>query len=214
VSIDAPLSHDIQDALATDKYVMRTYVDTRLATPAELARFKDLSPGDRHKLAAELRQRKPTAVVDLSLTYYTGLVDTVAHVPDRCFTADGYEPTRYTVEPWSALKDRKGDHLVRFIVFEDQSDGRTQVAQNVAYFFNCNGEYTNDPIGVRRRLARLFEQYGYYMKVETHMPLVAPADAARVMDDLLQHALPEVEKCLPDWDKFTATQSKQASVSR
>ena len=28
----------------------------------------------------------------MSVTYYTGMVDTVAHVPERCVTADGYEP--------------------------------------------------------------------------------------------------------------------------
>ena len=45
-----------------------------------------------------IRPKNPKAVVNLGLTYYTGLVDTVAHIPDRCYIADGYEArTKYDV---------------------------------------------------------------------------------------------------------------------
>ena len=41
-------------------------------------------------LVEEIHRRFPQAVVRLSATYYTGMVDTVSHVPDRCVTADGF----------------------------------------------------------------------------------------------------------------------------
>jgi hypothetical protein len=139
------------------------------------------------------------------LTYYTGLVDTVAHIPDRCYIADGYEPTSYDVESWSALKARPDaaddDHL-RFIVFEDTTPTRAQITRQVAYFFHCNGAYTNDPLGVRKRMARLNEQYAYYMKIELQTISLPSAQSKIVMNDFLTTLLPESEKCLPDWNKF------------
>lgn len=205
MSIDEPLDADTEHTLGTDNYVFRHYVDTRLLTQRELDEFTDKSPRQRMDLLAKLSLLKPRAVVNISLTYYTGLVDTVAHVPDRCFVADGFEPTHVDVEKWNALKGRKGDESLRYIVFEDQTPGRGSMSRNVAYFFNCNGEYMNDPIGVRRRLAYLFEEYGYYMKIETHVAKLSPAEAAEVMNDLLAHALPEIEKCLPDWQTLTSS---------
>jgi hypothetical protein len=200
VSIDESLDHEMQDALATDKYVFRDYVDTRVVKPAELEKFKDKTPRECRQLLLDLQTRNPAAVVNLGLTYYTGLVDTVAHIPDRCYIADGYEPTKYDVVTWPAIENRNGDHKLRFIVFEDSTPGREgSLKRNVAYFFHCNGQYVNDPIGVRKALAQLLEKYGYYMKVEVQMLNVQPDVASRTMNDFLENLLPESEKALPDW---------------
>ena len=48
----------------------------------------------------------PDALVNFAVTYYTGLVDTVAHIPDRCYVADGFEPTSYTKENWPCFAGR------------------------------------------------------------------------------------------------------------
>jgi hypothetical protein len=203
VSIDVPLSHDFEEVLGTKNYIFRTYVDTRIFPDKELdGLFKDKTPNQCEQEAYKLQMKNDQAVARLMLTYYTGMVDTVAHVPDRCMTAGGYEPTRYETPVWDALKDRPGDHMVRFIVFEDQTAPNQSVAQSISYFFNCNGEYTNDSIRVRTRLADLFQTYGYYMKIETHIYKTDAANAARIKNELLSHALPEVEKCLPDWSKW------------
>lgn len=202
VSEDTPLEHDMLDALMTDKYVFRDFVDTRLLTKAEIDQFDGKTPIERRMLLGQLQLKKPAAVLNLGLTYYTGLVDTVAHIPDRCYIADGYEPTKYDVASWDALKDRNGDHQVRFIVFEDSNPehARQTFKRNVAYFFHCNGEYINDSIAVRKRLARLFEQYGYYMKIEVGTFIIPADESAKVMNDFLTYLLPESEKCLPAWD--------------
>lgn len=206
VSIDTPMDHDVEETLGTKKYVFRDYADTRVLSREELEQFKDKTPGQRRELAAQFEVRKPGSVINLALTYYTGLVDTVAHVPERCYTADAYEPTHSDAVTWEAMKDRPGDHSVRFIVFEDTNQMRQQVAHNVAYTFNCNGQYMSDSIGVRRTLAALRERYGYYMKIEMHTVKASAPQATTAMNDLLGAALPEIEKCLPDWQKLKASE--------
>ena len=74
-------------------------------------------------------------------------------------------------------------------------------ARNVAYCFQVNGKYEFDSIkGVRFRLQNIFEKYGYYAKIELATFLGNDSAKARAtMADFLSHAMPELEKCLPDW---------------
>jgi hypothetical protein len=202
VSIDSGLSHEIEETLATDKYLYRDYVDTSLLTKQEIDSFKDKSPEEIRGLLAPIRAKNPAAVLNVGLTYYTGLVDTVAHIPERCYIADGYEPTVTNDTHWTALSGRPGADLVRSITFEDATPGRVSIRRNVAYFFNCNGEYMNDSIAVRKRLANLLERYGYYSKVEIQTLNLAPDESNRVMNDFLASALPEIEKSFPDWNQY------------
>jgi hypothetical protein len=202
VSIDSGLAHDIQETLGTDKYLYRDYVDTSLLSQQELDALKNKSPEEIRELLAPIRAKNPAAVLNVGLTYYTGLVDTVAHIPERCYIADGYEPTNTNDTHWTALAGRPGSDLVRSITFEDATPGRASFRRNVAYVFNCNGEYMNDSIAVRKRLANLLERYGYYTKVELQTLNLAPDEANRVMNDFLTQALPEFEKSLPDWKQF------------
>src|SRR4029453_14047019 len=87
-----------------------------------------------------------------------------------------------------------------------------RVGRNVAYFFHCNGEYEPSSIGVRGKLQNLFERHGYFAKVElmTDAPgrqrarpraneEEGPQKSIEAMTDLLTVALPEIERCLPDW---------------
>jgi hypothetical protein len=208
VSIDQPLDPDMEHTLGTEKYIFRDYVDTRLVTKSDLDQFKDKNWNDRRMLLAQIQHRNPKAVMNMAVTYYTGLVDTVAHVPDRCYIADGYQPRAYNVVTWSAFDGKSGRNLTgdaRYINFEDQTTERHSVPKNVLYFFHCNGDYVNNPESVRMRLQDLRQRYGYYAKVEL-MTLMPDADAsAKVMNDFLSYSLPEVEKCLPDWNKVIAT---------
>lgn len=202
VSIDEPLGHEMLEALGTDKYVFRTYVDTRVGNlGSKLDQLKDRSNKERMGAVAAIQEVAPGAVINVALTYYTGLADTVAHIPERCYIADGYDVSKYDVVSWDAMKGRPGDEKARCIVFEDTTPGRKSVSRNVAYFFNCNGQYMNDSIMVRRTLADLFQTHGYYMKVEMQTFNLKPEEYSRVMNDFLTYLLPEAEKCLPDWTK-------------
>ncbi len=207
VTTDMAITHEIEDVLGTKDYIYRFYVDTRRVHPDVLAQFKDKDEQTQREMISVLQSRDPHAVVYAAVTYYSGMVDTVAHIPDRCYVADGYEPASYDVVRWSALQGRPGDGTARYINFEDQTPSRKSVTKNVAYFFHSNGEYTNDPLGVRRKLQNLFETHGYYAKVELLMVTGDRAGAAGQMNDFLSSALPELEACLPDWKQVKASAS-------
>lgn len=201
------LSDDVQQELGTDQYVMRYYVNALVVTKEEIAEFEGKDYKKRldllGKLRAKYRGRADRAILSFAVTYYTGKADTVAHIPERCYTADGYEATDSKTEPWdvhsSHGKDGKLD--VRYISFEDQS-GTERVQRNVAYLFHVNGKYTSDPKEVRLALQNLLQKYGYYAKVELMIQEKNSDESAEAMRDFLSYALPEVEKCLPDWSKL------------
>jgi hypothetical protein len=148
-------------------------------------------------------------VIHLGLTYYTGLVDTVAHIPDRCYIADGYEPNSYSVPTWNLGPDAAGKYFplpVRLISFDDAT-GNNRISKCVAYVFHTNGHYESDPLGVRQTLEDLTERYGYYAKIELMVlvPSVNDADVANAsasMADFLGSARPQIEACLPDWSQL------------
>ncbi|HZW06241.1 MAG TPA: exosortase/archaeosortase family protein, partial [Phycisphaerales bacterium] len=71
---DAKLSKEFVDELGTSNFLMRVYQQ------------KNAQPG------------KNRAAVQLHLAYYTGMVDTVPHVPDRCMTAGGMQPVTLAEE--------------------------------------------------------------------------------------------------------------------
>jgi hypothetical protein len=173
--------------------------------------LRDKTPAERKALVSELEMKNHSGdVIHLGLTYYTGLVDTVAHIPDRCYIADGYEPSSYDIPTWQLGPDANGKMFplaVRFISFQD-STGNNRVSKCVAYVFHANGKYESDPLGVRSTLEDLTERYGYYSKIElmTLVPkgLATEHDIAltsQAMTEFLTAARPQIELCLPDWQK-------------
>jgi hypothetical protein len=226
------LNEDVQHTLGTKEFVFRTYVNSRLATRetadalAKLSReIEQLDESDKEqaKVKADkqrqfgtdlrrLQLEHPEAVMALNITFYTGMVDTVAHIPDRFLVADGYEPKdqRTVAVTEGEYEDGTPRQVeIQFSTFEDQT-GHGRVARNVGYFFHCNGSYTPSSVGVRGKLQNLFERYGYYAKVEmmTDDPGVGRQRSDKddvshrsidAMADLLAAALPAVERCLPDW---------------
>ncbi len=204
VSLDADLLHE----LATDKFAFRHYVDGRIVPADRIAEFKGKSEEEQEKMIFALQQQFPDAVVKFAVTYYTGLADRVAHVPDVCMVAGGYQPTTYEVKKETFTMPDGTTRMVpfRFINFEDQT-GRQLVPTRVGYFFNCNGGYTESPQEVRYRLQNLWARQCYYAKLE--LMCIAPNGATdttgslKAMNDIIGYTLPELERCLPDWDAVT-----------
>jgi hypothetical protein len=167
--------------------------------------LKGVSPKERQTCAYAMEVTHPGTVVHMGLTYYTGLVDTVAHIPDRCYIADGYEPNKYEIPTWSLGPDAGGKDQkmeVRYITFDD-STGNNRVPKCVAYVFNTNGHYESDPLGVRSTLEDLTQRYGYYAKIEL-MSIGEGTDTSiqTAMADFLGASKAPIETCLPDWPKF------------
>ncbi len=211
VSKDQPLGHDVEDALAATEYVFRDFVNEDAVPKAELAPVLDQSRSadDRRKALAAIQVKYPTAVINMAVTYYTGLVDTVAHIPDRCYIANGFVPSEYETPKWVIGTNPDGSKKeleVRFINFEDQLSQHESATRSVAYFFMCNGHPESDPLGVRRSLQNLFEKHGYYAKIELMTMVKDRAASAETMADFLTYAKPEIDNCLPNWDAVKASE--------
>jgi hypothetical protein len=207
VSKDEPLDKELESTLATDKYIFRDYVNARMVSPEDIAKFKGLGSRERKVLVSEIQAVKPAAVINLAVTYYTGGVDTVAHIPERCYVADGYQPVDTPESPsWDMGQNRMTKTPadpnigVRFINFEDQTGAR-RVTKRVAYFFFVDGQYASDPLTVRQTLANLRYKHGFYSKVELMSIMPDHDQCAKVMCNFLQSAMPQIEKCYPDWNK-------------
>ncbi len=124
VSKDQAIDPELEQVLGTSEYVFRDYVDSRKVTPAEIAAMKAASSKDRDVLLAKLQGAHPSSVIRAAVTYYTGLVDTVAHVPERCYVADGFEVKEYEERAVSLGNYTDGtprDLKYRFLGFEDQT---------------------------------------------------------------------------------------------
>lgn len=217
VSKDEAIDPEVQQVLATSQYIFRDYIDTR-EWPDQVDQIKDLPDREREAALTRLQFQKPLSVLRLAVTYYTGLADTVAHIPERCYVGDGYEVTAYDTKQATCGNYEKGpnagkprDLKFRLVHFEDQT-GTRRISRDVGYLFHVNGDYEADSLNVRAHLQDLRQRYGYYAKVE--MMLTRPPSNAHVedepivktMSDFLTEALPEVERCLPDWQKIQAKQ--------
>jgi hypothetical protein len=107
VGKDRPLSSEIQDVLKTDKYVFRDYLDDRLVDRVIIDEIRNMPDATEEEQKAKMKRlneiqfKQPHALVHMALTFYTGLVDTVAHIPDRCYVADGYEPVDPDMPYWN-----------------------------------------------------------------------------------------------------------------
>ncbi|MGC4031306.1 MAG: exosortase/archaeosortase family protein [Tepidisphaeraceae bacterium] len=208
VTVDRAMNPDFEHELGTGLYLFRDYVDTRKLSEADRKKLLAASMEDREKLRVTMPALvDPKNAIRFALTYYTGSVDTVPHVPDRCYAADGFKPSAYQVVTWPVLpREKESDRNVgvRLINFEDQIDSRRSRPRQVAYFFQVNGFYENDPIfGVRKRLQNLFERRAYFAKIELVTDQADNAAAEIVMADFLKNAMPDVERVLPQWTRPT-----------
>ena len=215
ISKDEKLPQDEEHVLGATHYLYRDYVDDRLVPQNVIDQFQGKTFAERKQMMLAIQQKLPQAVLNVGITYYTGAVDTVAHMPDRCYIADGYEPTSHNTVRWSAFEGRPGrapekDGDICYINFEDQVATRQSTQRNVAYFFQANGSYTADPIGVRVSCCRISaSRYAYYSKIELMTQMSDSKQSADLMNDYLTQALPEIERCLPDWSKVTAPANKK-----
>jgi hypothetical protein len=165
---------------------------------------------------------KPTDVVALNVNYYPKGTAT-PHVPDICWVGNGLEKvydeaitvrdvphkdgTRSAI-PMRLLSfrpPRQPNSLLPDLPGQDRADQERLFT--VAYTLQVNGRY----VGNRAQVAKLFwrtdSRYCYHTKIEiTYSPNVPCArnNARPVIEEFLRAALPQIEECLPDWQKLNA----------
>ncbi len=202
VGQDEPLDPYIEDELGTQDYITRYYRDTRL-------------PED-----------DKAAVARVHLAYYTGMIDTVPHVPDRCWVAGGITPGavrsfELRLDLPNGTPDEENGGVIVPVQIADPVDGRTtarlpgdtvplrsftginpQTGDEVraSYFFVANGGYYASSNDVRLLGFDPRDKFSYYCKVEVSFPSEDDEERSDAQTAaLLSDLLPEIMACLPDW---------------
>ena len=205
---DLPISSDEIDELGTEEFISRIYMNEDVEGAGRLIR--------------------------LHVTYYTGMVDTVPHVPDRCFVANGVaaaelvdqtlslDPGVFVPQPdgraaaTSRLRapatradaDPRGVYLPGTEVATKRfsyADNPTAKPSHVIYFFSANGKFMASPHAVRANGVNIRDEYSYYAKIEVGLVGVHDVDAAVAgTERFLDAFLPDILACLPDWDDVGA----------
>jgi len=170
------LSAEIQDELGTDQYVTLIYEDL------------------------DWPRTEPGGLIRLHVPYYTGTVDTVPHVPDRCFVAGGVLDSQISLINLEIPSDRYStDQLTGHKLYLTENNTTVRVPglnipatryryrqptmqtvdnelSTVFYFFAANGKFLPTPEFVRAQGFDPRDKYSYFAKIEIQpQPLRTPS---------------------------------------
>jgi len=205
---DTVMDKELLDSLGTENYVSRWYVE------------KDAPDAEK-------------SVFELHVAYYTGTIDTVPHVPERCFVGGGVEivgsskivdiPLDLSLFPPDPRVDEEEHGVVRRGRTRDHQYVRMPrdlenlrmlvtpfaspdgASMHAGYFFLANGGHVATADSIRELAFRLEERYAYYCKVQFMSPRVESAEElARIAADFLNEMLPEIMRRVPDWVEVEA----------
>jgi Protein of unknown function (DUF3485) len=224
VGVDQQMSKEVIEELGTSNYVSRSY---RLI-PQRNGSSAAGGSGAGGSSASSADSGQPI-VVELHLAYYTGMIDTVPHVPDRCLVGGGWSiartnssvPVPLNMDRMSVDVDASrdvgatvhrarmtnGSHIRMPVGIEDL---RLNVSQftypgsdrtlTAGYFFIANGGVTASAAGVRLLAFDGTSEYAYYLKVQVSSTSTdTPEALAEHAAKLLDEMLPDVMQCVPDW---------------
>ncbi|MGD9693683.1 MAG: exosortase-associated EpsI family protein [Phycisphaerales bacterium] len=199
---DQPLSAEVLEELGTSNYLSRVY-------------------------SKKFGERE--VFVEVHCAYYTGMVDTVPHVPERCFVGGGMsivsapEEVRVPLDMDRYVTDQRADPAVFGGVVRTGFAGLKQVRMPVGienlrmmvtrfrdaasnretyagYFFVANGGTAPSADDVRLLAFKLKDDYAYYAKVQFTSAYVTSAeDLAELAADFLDGMFPEIMRRTPDW---------------
>jgi exosortase len=238
---DGRLPTDIEKELGATEYFTRHYLDTTgyeadVETTDEGETIVRLYPDDgsdsrqvRARLSSPdhghtlVEGALPGEMVTVHIAYYTAIVDSVPHVPDKCWIVAGgtmafrdtraisLEGERYRSDPDGngLLADSTlggevripGDEVEMVVFGADDASGRRNTA---AYFFIANGDIMASNHAVRFSFS-LRDRYAYYCKVEMRFPGIDnPEELQARAEAFLRDMMPEIMACLPDWTEVQA----------
>lgn len=217
---EAVLSAEVVEELGTQNYLSRWYVE---------------KPPEEGAPDGARRRR-----FELHLAYYTGKVDTVPHVPERCYVGGGMDivqgsrivgvPLEMDLFPLDQDVDREVHGPVRqgrtlSHTYTRLPVGLDDLRMNITgyrdqsgraiyagYFFIANGSVMPTAEDVRSFAFNLKDSYAYYAKVQFMSPDVSSAEElAALAGGFLDEMLPEIALRTPDW---VAVQQKAAAEGR
>jgi hypothetical protein len=203
ITPDEAINADIEEVLGTKNHVTRWYQKTT-----------EEGPGPKLQLHA---------------AYYTGMIDTVPHVPDRCFVGAGMEltgevgdiPLNLDTSRWREDQDVPEHLKGRIHTMYDRTRVPVRLPRDAAstvlrvmkfrspksdrttfagYFFVANGGTVSRAEGVRLLAFNLDDYYAYYLKVQfTSFDSKDESEFIARCSDLLSEMYPDLMRCTPDW---------------
>jgi len=147
--------------------------------------------------------RDPLRYWDLEVYYYTGALDTVPHVPERCLAASGatlLSSADITASAPLAVAPWDEPFRVHRAIFE-RSDEYSFDSKRILqyYFFSLNGQPESSWKKVRLTLANPLVRYCYFAKIQFspkgHVSDTSEAD--RAAGEFLDSFLPIVSRAIP-----------------
>ncbi|MFA6044408.1 MAG: exosortase-associated EpsI family protein [Phycisphaerales bacterium] len=204
VGADRKESAEVEEVLGTKNYVSRLY--------------KEKNPKDKaHPM-----------LLDLHVAYYTGMIDTVPHVPDRCFVGGGMQigdilgdlPLPLDRSRWREDTSVRPDMAGHIFVTRssnglyprlprDPQDIKLRTMRFVqkdgpdlfaGYFFIANGGTVAKAEEVRLLAFDLSSKYAYYAKVQvTTASVTSGEEMTKASASLLNELMGDIMTCLPDW---------------
>jgi len=158
-------------------YVVRVYRDTRMRD-----------------------SRAPYALWQLSVTYYTGAMDTVPHVPGVCLAQAGHRIIAIDTAEFHVPAARDGwDRPMKVVRTQFEKPGIVSEPQMEYSLFSLNGRPEHSWVQVRAELAKPWVRHCYFASI-TFSPLCAVRDVAeadRQAGEFLNLVLPATLEALP-----------------
>ena len=153
----------------------------------------------------------PQAYIQLNVTYYTGLLDAVPHVADRCIASTGgrVDPGRsgtISVSLPAGEVPEAWREITLYRTAYTSQDGNRSAQYHV---FSMNGEPTAHGLTIRYGLIKPWVRYCYFAKIQLapYRPNLSTEESDRICRNFAEAALPEVLKFLPtaaDVEKLAA----------
>ncbi len=203
VGEDQVLTKEAAQELGTSNYLTRVYRQSDVEAPNK------------------------THHIEVHMAYYTGMINTVPHVPERCFVAAGINllGKSHTIpveldfsrlildfdsdkDPpiWrgrgSEIPNRyrlphRIENLALRVSEYKAPNGDTLLA---GYFFIANGTVVSSADEVRLQAFHLQADYAYYTKVQFMTGSAeTPEELVALVADLLDELFPEIMRRMPDW---------------
>ncbi len=146
----------------------------------------------------KLSKRDARARVLLRITYYTGLLDAVPHITEKCVQAGGgvIDKDRSGVLPVVMKDVPPGWENVELRRVAYMSDGKAFAQYRI---FSMNGDPTASWMKVRATLGSPWVKYCYFAKIEVapRWPNLSDDVNDKICREFVETALPEVLKYLP-----------------
>ena len=153
----------------------------------------------------------PQAYIQLNVTYYTGLLDAVPHVADRCIAASGgrVDPGRSGTISVSLPAEKVPDSWREITLYRTAYTSRDGTHSAQYHVFSMNGEPTAHWLRIRYGLIKPWVRYCYFAKIQLapYRPNLSTEESDRICRNFAEAALPEVLKFLPtaaDVEKLAA----------